>query len=194
MNPSTIAIFDFDATLVAGDSLWPFLVRVAGRAAACAALAEAVSTYLVGGLEEKDSRSFIKASLLSRLLKGRSITEAKKAALSLRSWIKPLPTLNKLNWHFAQGHHVVIATGGLDIYMPILLHDIPHHAILSTEIGVEDGCLTGVMTSGNCVRERKAERVAAYMRENGPFEESWAYGNFPHDIPMLQKVQFGIIV
>ncbi|MDD3371960.1 MAG: haloacid dehalogenase-like hydrolase, partial [Alphaproteobacteria bacterium] len=67
-------------------------------------------------------------------------------------------------------------------------------ALICTDIGVENGVITGDMIHGNCVRLKKAERVEAWLAEHGPFDESFGYGNYPHDVPMLNLVKHRIIV
>jgi phosphoserine phosphatase len=96
--------------------------------------------------------------------------------------------------HHAKGHTIVIASGGLDLYLPALVKDLPPCAVICTEMEIKDGIITGEMTNGNCVRQRKAELVAAYMAAHGPFDASWGYGNFPHDLPMLELVKYRTIV
>ena len=190
---STIAFFDFDDTLIKGDALWPFLVAVAGwprtlYALGCALIANALRR------SGTNSRTFIKAFLLGHLLRGKKIEDLSDAIAKLRLWMHEKSTANVLREHYAAGHHVVIVSGSLNLYLPFLLDNLPHHAVLCTEIGIENNVITGAMTNGNCVREHKAEIVATYMAEHGPFEQSWAYGNFPHDVPMMQHVQYRVLV
>lgn len=190
----TIAIFDFDATLIKGDSLWPFLAAVAGWPRCLLALALALCVW-AARRTKGDARTFIKSRLLMALLAGRRVDSFDRARQKLRGWVVWLePTLKALREHHAAGHHIVIASGGLDLYLPDLLRDIPHHALICTQMEVKDGCVTGAMLSQNCVRKRKAELVAAYLAAHGPFEESWGYGNLPHDLPMLALVRHRVIV
>jgi phosphoserine phosphatase len=58
-------------------------------------------------------------------------------------------------------------------------------AVIGTDLEVVDGKLTGRLASVNCVRDEKARRVAEWVGANGPFKESWGYGNRPHDLAML---------
>ncbi|NTU76734.1 MAG: haloacid dehalogenase-like hydrolase, partial [Alphaproteobacteria bacterium] len=81
-----------------------------------------------------------------------------------------------------------------DVYLSALLEKVPYDALICTRLQAKDDVLTGLMESGNCVRQRKAELVAAYLAAHGPFAESWGYGNLPHDLPMLALVQHKIIV
>jgi HAD superfamily phosphoserine phosphatase-like hydrolase len=172
--------------LVRGDSLWPFLVRVAGWPAALVALGHA----LVRVCFSRDRRTGVKAVLLRDLLAGRRRSDLEAAARDLKKWVRWIPsTVEALRQHHAAGHRVVIASGSLNLYLPLLLEGVPYDALLCTDIGEKDGFLTGEMAVGNCVRRRKAERVKAFMDLQGPFDATYGYGNAPHDLPMLELVQ-----
>jgi phosphoserine phosphatase len=99
-----------------------------------------------------------------------------------------------LREHNAAGDVIVIASGGLNLYLPELLIDVPHAALICTDIGMQNNVATGEMINGNCVRLRKAERVSEWLAANGPFGESFGYGNYPHDVPMMNLVKHRIIV
>ena len=193
-----VAIFDFDHTLIKGDSLWPFLVYLAGWLRSLAALAEGV--VLLGwrrlrGEKNPDSRTFLKQHLLHRLLTGRASSDIAQATARLYRWQKwNEPVLEALRDHHRQGHVIVVASGGLNLYLPELLRGLPCDALICTEIGMENNSATGAMTKGNCVRAQKAERIKEWLQANGPFTESWGYGNYPHDVPMLNLLKHRILV
>ena len=193
-----VAIFDFDHTLIMGDSLWPFLMNVAGGISCYAALAEAVAILALQharGQTDGDDRTVVKAQMLRRLLKDRKRERLVDAAVRTRAWQKEnAPLMRRLREHREQGDTIVIASGGLDLYLPELLRDVPHDALICTQIGVADGIVTGEMINGNCVRMRKAELVGEWLAVNGPFGESFAYGNYPHDVPMMELTKHRIIV
>jgi phosphatidylglycerophosphatase C len=196
-----LAVFDFDHTLIEGDSLWPFLVYVAGKPRAAAALCEAFIVFAACFLKNKkdprlaDWRSFLKGRLLHRLLGGRKMDDLRAAIERLCQWQKwNKPVREALLDHYNKGHQILIASGGLDLYLPELLKDLPPRALICTRVEQCNGIVTGAMPSGNCVRTRKAEILARYIEKNGPFAESWGYGNFPHDLPMLDLLTHRIIV
>jgi HAD superfamily hydrolase (TIGR01490 family) len=193
-----VAIFDFDHTLITGDSFMPYLAHVAGKARTGAALAEALLALgwrQARGKLGGDARSFIKDRLLRRLLAGRRRDHLRSAAIKTRLWQKENEhVMRRLRDHHAKGDVIVIASGGLDLYLPELLLNIPHDALICTDIGVRNGIVTGDMINGNCVRLRKAARVAQWLADNGPFDESYGYGNYPHDVPMMNLVKHRIIV
>jgi len=193
-----LAIFDFDHTLITGDSFLPFLAFAAGRAQTYAALAEALTLLGIRKAQHKvpqGARSFLKSHLLYRLLSGKKRDALHDAAAQTRLWqTENTSILRRLHDHHDRGDTVLIASGGLNLYLPESLRDIPHDALICTDIGVENGVVTGDMINGNCVRQCKAERVASWMTVNGVFEETFAYGNYPHDLPMLNLVQHRVIV
>lgn len=195
--PRSIAVFDFDHTLILDDSFWSYLGLAVGWPATILAFLKAIGALLVTQQHDKllDIRTFFKAQLLERLLKGRTLSDFEVPSHRLRQrlrWNEPI--LKKLLEHAASGHRIVIASGGLSLYLPLLLKEIPHEALLCTEVGVNNGVITGVMTKGNCVRECKAERLKEYLQQIGPIGESWGYGNMPHDLPMLNLLQHRLIV
>jgi HAD superfamily phosphoserine phosphatase-like hydrolase len=92
-----------------------------------------------------------------------------------------------LNAHREAGCAIVIATGAPEIYVAALLRagGIKADAIVATAVEIVDGKLTGRLAGPNCVRDEKARRVTEWVAANGPFTESWGYGNRPHDLAML---------
>lgn len=192
-QPRVMAFFDFDGTLVKGDSLWPFLIHAVGVWRCLYAMAAALIVYALTP-STMDRRTLIKAVLLEKALKGRSLKSLEPAVARLRRWPRWLETRAALQRHADAGHHIVIASGSLDLYLESLLAEVPHHALLCTEMESENGILTGRMKSSHCVRETKAARVAALMKAFGAVDESWAYGNAPHDLPMMKLVTHAVVV
>jgi HAD superfamily phosphoserine phosphatase-like hydrolase len=195
----TLAAFDFDDTLIEGDSLWPFLTAVAGLPRAVAALVAALALYVAScarrDLKGADFRTFLKAQLIERLLKGMPVSRLAPALEKLRLWRKWNECLKAtLLDHHAKGHHIVIISGALNLYLPDLARELPYDDLICTKVGIADGVITGDMPEGNCARAHKAVVLAGYIEKNGPFADSWGYGNFPHDLPMLELLRRRVIV
>ena len=191
MDSPGIAIFDFDDTLIAGDSLPRFLDEVAGvmrtRTAMIAAVTGALAAHAVRRPPGADFAGSVKALLLAATLRGVPLSAASEAAYRLKSRLRWLdPQVEALRAHAAAGRRIVVASGALDIYLPILLEGLPVTDILATDMESENGVLTGRLAAGNCVRALKAERVRPLIATTpGP---SWGYGNAPSDLPMLALV------
>lgn len=196
----TIAVFDCDDTLTRGDSCRDFLIAMVGWPHFILAVGRALFAYAkdrqtLHADPDFDRSTFVKKFLLHDLLTGRKVSECAAAIEAVR---------NKRQWkdamkqalldHKRAGHHIVIASGALDLYLAQLLGDLPYDAIICTEMEQHDGMLSGAMSSGNCVRKRKAELVEHYLLTHGPFTESWGYGNYPDDVPMLNLLKHRILV
>lgn len=191
---ATIAIFDFDGTLATRDSLWPYLLRAAGPFRCGLAVLAALKGYVFAP-KGKDRRTAIKENLLRVTLAGLSIEEASLAGAKMRLWPKWIQaTVAALHDHHAKGHHILIATGSLDLYIKDMMSALPYNGILCTVMERKDDVLTGFMQSGNCVRQRKAQLVGEYLAAHGPFDDIWVYGNAPHDLPMMEWAQHKIVI
>lgn len=195
-----IAIFDFDGTLIQGDSLVPFCEFVAGKTRARRALLASVRDAMLRHAREPrlgaDIRTSVKTLWLRRTLAGTTLDAAAEAAERLHGWIRwHRPILDALHRHRDKGDRIIVATGALSLYMPRLIRDLPVDHLMATDIGIADGRLTGEIAGGNCVREEKARRVKAYLDANGPFDGgTWGYGNRPSDLPFLALMRHPTVV
>ncbi|WP_083901308.1 HAD-IB family phosphatase [Azospirillum sp. B4] len=210
-----LAVFDFDGTLVRGDSLLPFLARVAGgdtlRRHLAGSVAGAAARRLPGrrlpGAEtlvaggdpadaDDDFKTAFKRRLLRRCLAGVPVERAREAAAEMAGWVRwHTPLRDTLLRHADRGHRILVATGALTLYMPALLADLPVHDLLGTEMAVDaEGRLTGEMVAGNCVRAEKARRLALWMEATGPYGRRWGYGNQPSDLPFLALMDEATVV
>ena len=193
-----IAVFDFDETIITKDAEQAYLVFASSFVAFHAAVAEGLARYgwLCARRKQNASlRTFMKGFILRRVLKGKKLADLDGAVRKTFAWQKfNEPVMKVLREHRANGDTIVIASGSLNLYLPQLLKDVPHDALICTDVGVKDGVVTGEMINGNCVRKGKAARVRAWMDEHGPWDESFGYGNYPDDVPMLELMQHRVIV
>lgn len=186
-----VAIFDFDGTLVQDDSLpvfvsccvgWPRTVLAALVAFACS-------------FSATDRRTAFKALWLKLTLRGFAVERLPVVLERLEQklgWIEQ--SLARLKWHKERGDIIVIASGGLDVYLPYILRAYAPDHFLCTALERVEGRLTGTMVGGNCVREEKARRVQELLKNLGVHGEVWSYGNLPHDLPMLRLATHQVIV
>ena len=187
--------------LITGDSFFPFLAAMVGWPQTVFALVEGLWLLAIGYIKNsddpniKDYRTFIKSHLLYRLLAGKPTSQIAPAVAQIYKWQVWNKSIHKaLLDHYAQDHHILIISGALDLYLPQLVKDLPQHDIICTQVEMRDGIITGTMLSGNCVRHRKAELLSKWLAVHGPFADSWGYGNYPHDLPMLNLLKHRIIV
>jgi phosphatidylglycerophosphatase C len=178
------AVFDVDGTLVAGDTLLPFLQEVAGTVRLGGAL-------LAGAVRQRsasDRRSAVKAAVLQRVLGGRQLAAVDAVA---RDFVLDLvmhrlrpDCLRRWRWHAGRGHRLVIASASLDLYLRHVGDLLGADAVICTRMNVVNGWLTGGLSTPNCRGEEKARRVRDDLRSH-PAGSIWVYGNGRADVPML---------
>jgi phosphatidylglycerophosphatase C len=180
-----IAAFDFDGTMIAGDSLPHFLTRLLGRGGFTRALAEASPGMLAG--YRRGGRDGSKAALLERALAGQvsarvaEIGEAFGCLLARR--IRP-EMAERLAWHRDQGHRRVLVSASLAVYLEPFGRLADFDQVIATRLETgPDGLLTGRMDGPN-VRAMQKALLLAELLGPGPIE-MWAYGDSAGDREML---------
>ena len=189
-----VAVFDLDHTLTRQDSLPMWIAVLVGWRRTLRAYAMAGFAYRPG---RSDLRGRAKEAILRWSVRGATAAEAQAAGRLLGTRIRWRQNLvAELHAHKAAGRAIVIATGSPDIYVPALLRaaEIKADAVIGTPVELIEGRLTGRLAGPNCVQEEKARRVAAWLKDNGPFGESWGYGNRPHDVPMLAITDHKMVI
>jgi phosphatidylglycerophosphatase C len=113
-----VAAFDFDGTLVSGDSLHQFLARLMGRVGFSKALARAAPAMLRG--YSRQGRDGSKAALLGQALAGFPAPcvadEGEVFGSVLTGRIRPKMAA-RLDWHDRQGHRRVLVSASLAVYL-----------------------------------------------------------------------------
>src|SRR5579883_220335 len=189
-----VAVFDLDHTLTRQDSLPMWIAVLVGWRRTLRAYAMAGFAYRPG---RSDLRGRAKEAILRWSVRGATAAEAQAAGRLLGTRIRWRQNLvAELHAHKAAGRAIVIATGSPDIYVPALLRaaEIKADAVIGTPVELVEGRLTGRLAGPNCVQEEKARRVAAWIKDNVPFSESWGYGNKPHDYPMLAITDHKMVI
>ncbi|MGH9067589.1 MAG: HAD-IB family hydrolase [Acidimicrobiales bacterium] len=173
MGARTVAAFDFDGTLIRGDSLLGFLRLACGARATALAFAgqgPMVATSLArgGGLE----RDVAKAAILARLLAGRRLADleplAEVHASHLAARVRPVMRA-RIAAHRAAGHEVVLVSASPEIYLARMGQLLGVDAVLATRLEVDpDGRLTGRLDGPNCRGPEKAVRLRAWLHAATP--------------------------
>lgn len=182
----TVAAFDFDGTLVAGDSLIPFLTRVRGRRPVMSALA-AHGPALAWAVAGRGDRDVVKAAVLARVLKGVPVADVvalgRVYAQELSRRVRP-EMLARIGWHRDQGHDVVLVSASLLVYLEPLAEMLGLDHVIATALEVDDaGVLTGRLIGGNVRGPEKAARLQGWLE--GEAAQLWAYGDSSGDHDMF---------
>jgi phosphatidylglycerophosphatase C len=180
-----VAAFDFDGTLVRGDSLRPFLTAVLGRRQFPLTLVRSAPAmglgYRAGGRDQA------KAALLDRAVKGLDSTTVQLIGNRFGKDIagRTRPDLAaRLRWHRGRGHRTVLVSASLSVYLEPFARLTGFDDVIATRLEVGgDGRLTGHLDGSNVRGPEKARRLKALLGSDPV--ELWAYGDSAGDREML---------
>jgi phosphatidylglycerophosphatase C len=180
-----VAAFDFDGTLVPGDSLPRFLARLHGRSRFAEILTRASPAMLLA--YGRSGRDGAKAALLARAVAGLDSGQVNAAgeafAVDLTKRIRPVMA-EWIRWHNRKGHRRVLVSASLAVYLEPFGRLAGFEQVIATRLETgPNGRLTGRMDGANVRSEEKAIRLRQIL---GPDPaELWAYGNSAGDREML---------
>jgi phosphatidylglycerophosphatase C len=183
-----VAAFDFDGTITHGDCLGPFLATVVGTRRLRLALARRspvlAATFV--GLADRDAE---KERLLATLLRGHAAVDVAAAGERFAAELartRPFRTemVERIAWHRAEGHAVVVVSASLDVYLDPLAPELGVDHVIATRLAVDErGRLTGRLDGPNVRGPEKARRLQEWLGDERA--EIWAYGNSAGDRELL---------
>lgn len=195
----TVAAFDFDETLTKHDSVVPFLRRFSSRRRFAAGLLP--HTLSVLPMAVRRDRDRLRALATQLIFTGRPVTEVKATAAALGSAILAdglrADTEQRLRWHLAAGHRVVIVSASYDLYVDVVAAGLGDVDVLATRLEVVDGVCTGRLDGRNCRGHEKVERLSAWLDEQGLTRADitlYAYGDSRGDEEMLAWADYPHLV
>lgn len=182
------AFFDFDGTLIRGDSFRLFARFAVGQTAFLKALILS-SAWIIGWKLEIISNSRAKEYLFGEMFKGMPYADFQRygEAFSkvIESRIKP-DTVRRLREHVANGDTVAIVTASMAEWIAPWAKGYGVDTLLTTapEVSEATGRLTGRFLGANCHGAEKARRITERF---GSLKnaEVWAYGDSAGDDAML---------
>jgi HAD superfamily hydrolase (TIGR01490 family) len=92
----------------------------------------------------------------------------------------------RLAWHRAQGHRLILVSGGIDLTLRPLAEYLHADELLCVRLEEKDGVLTGALATPPMIDVEKARAVRACAGID--LARSYAYGDSLSDSPMLQAV------
>lgn len=189
-DAKVLSVFDFDGTLTRRDSFVPFLKFAFGRRAFVARMMRMlpfVARYLFKGL----TRDELKATLIAAFLTGVRADWVEQKALEFRAvfWTRLMRPagLKSVQSELESGALVTICSASPSL----VLKPFADHLgikLISTELEVENGILTGRISGSNCRCEVKVQRLEAVY---GPLEQYRlrAWGDTRGDHELLDAAQ-----
>jgi len=195
----TLAIFDLDNTLIAGDSdhLW-------GQFVCEQALVDSASfardnerfyrDYQAGNL---DIDAYLRFALGP--LKGRSPDElAPLHRQFMREKIEPIilpQALRLIDSHRRQGHRLLVITATNHFITRPIVDALGIADLLACEAEISDGRYTGEPTGIPSYHSGKVLRLQAWLQQQQlALAGSWFYSDSHNDLPLLEQVDYAVAV
>lgn len=191
-----LAVFDFDGTLIKGDSFLPFLVTYAWRRRRFRSifiLPFYLALYACRILSDRDAKE--------RLI-GVFFREEPIATISAHSerfcsqWVQRrlrVDVLRKLREHQAAGHRVMLVSASPDLYIPHVAVFLGITETVCTRVSIEDGYCKGTLAGPNCKGLNKVTLIQEYLGITTSPDPSYGYGDSPSDLPVLTWVRRGFL-
>lgn len=183
-----VAAFDFDGTLTHRDTLFPFLLHVAGWGAFARhvfALAPTLAGYGLGMIRNDIAKERVLARFLAGTEIGALQREAVRFAGQKLAGMLRAEALERLAWHKRQGHRCVLISASLDLYVrPWAQKAGFADAIASHLETLADGRVSGKLLGKNCFGAEKVRRLEELLGPRSGYT-LYAYGDSRGDKELL---------
>lgn len=181
------AFFDFDGTLIKGDSFGLFARHAVGRGAFVKALLKSAPKIIAWKLG-RASNSQAKETLFGHLYRGMRYDEFKRLGVTfaekIRRRLRP-EVMESLRRHLAAGDTVAIVTASMAEWIAPWATEAGVTTLLTTAPEVDgSGRLTGRFSGTNCHGAEKANRIREHFGAMDGCEID-AYGDSSGDDAML---------
>ena len=189
-----LAIFDFDGTMIKGDSIVSYLLFAIQRGVESPLRIPSLLLNTWRGLSGRISAEEGK----SRALRFLGAMEPEQREDFNRAFCRQMllprlypKALERLAHHHRQGDGVLLVSASPDIYLRHMQQLLPVEAVLAS-LTLPDGRVTR-----NAKGEEKVRRVREWVSRQGrevDWANSWAYGDSDHDLPVLRLTGNPVLV
>ncbi|MBF0576100.1 HAD family hydrolase [Dysgonomonas sp. GY617] len=186
LQNKTIAAFDFDGTITTKDTLFDFIRFYIGKHNLLKGLI-ILSPILISYKLGFTRNDIAKQKLFSYFFKDKSIQEFNKVSIDYAKRIKEIvrpEILEKIKWHQAQNHIVIIISASIVNWIKPWASEINIKTVLGTEIEVKSNIIEGVFSSKNCYGQEKINRLIAQYPNRDEYV-LYAYGDSRGDKELL---------
>ena len=199
-EPPAIAVFDLDGTVTRRDTCAAYLLHVLRRRphrlGHCLALPFSLAAFGCGHLDN----AALKRHCLAAVAGGARRREIEHwsaefvARCFSAGWIKPAAR-RRLDWHRHAGHRLILASAGLDLYVPALAARLGFEQTLCTLTEWRGDVLTGALDGPNLRGEAKLAALrTALDREPSRRPAVFAYSDHHSDLPLLRFADHGVAI
>ena len=191
-NKAHISVFDFDGTLIAGDSLPMFIKHSRGALrfyVGLVVLSPILVLFKLGLMNNSKAKEFLFKYFFGGMQDKQFVHYCETFVENLNAHANPV-AVDRLKQAKESGHRVIILSASPRLWIGPWAKQYGVE-VVGTELQIADGIITGAFASHNCYGAEKVERLHQYL--NGKRDEVYvtAYGDSKGDIPILSFADEG---
>ena len=182
----TLALFDFDGTITTDDSLIKFIRFVVGdvkTAWGMMVLSPMLLAYKLKLIPNYKAKQMMLSYFFKGMDEQRFLKVAEEYSLKHIDTILRPKAMEKIAWHKAQGHTVVVVSASIECWLKSWCNKNDLE-LIATQLEISD-VVTGKLLSKNCYGVEKVNRIREKYDLN-QYEYIYAYGNSSGDKEMLE--------
>jgi phosphatidylglycerophosphatase C len=188
-----VAAFDFDGTLTRHDTLFPFLLHVAGYVKLFNKIIY-LSPILAAYALRLIRNDIAKVKVLRCFLAQMDMQQLQQLALSFATGKVPCmlrdEAMQRLAWHQQQGHRCIIVSASLELYLRPWASKAGFDDVLGSRLEeLADGRTSGKLLGENCFGPEKVKRLEALLGAREGYT-LYAYGDSRGDKELLSAADF----
>lgn len=184
----TLALFDFDGTMIRGDSIAAFVRSLFFKGLVplprMADILWKTLKWKLGLIPAEEVKTLALSPL--RALDSAAVEKACRGFALEALWPRVYPAaLSKMAAHAERGDLVLVVSASPEVYLKYLMEKLPVDGILATRVNKQ------FEVTFNAVRENKTAMIRDWLKEQdvqADFDASSAYGDSANDLPMLRMV------
>lgn len=182
-----VAAFDFDVTITTKDTFVPFLYWAFGRATVYKAFIRLLPEVMKVGLK-MSTRDHFKEKIVASLFTHKPVNQLKMSGTDYASSFAPIirtKAKERIEWHKQQGHHLVMVSASLELYLEKAAKDLGFDDLLCTRLEEQQNVFTGKLLGANCRCQEKVNRLEHLLGDLSQYE-IYAYGDSAGDKQLLE--------
>lgn len=190
-SSKVIAVFDFDGTITTVDTLFDFIRFYYGfprLIVGLFVLSPILILFKLGFIPNDKAKEL----LFSYFFKGKTLSEFNAICEKYKNRINQTlrsQAIDKIRFHQQQGHIVLINSASIYNWILPWAQSVGIKNVISTEIEVKEGVITGKFKGENCYGVEKVKRFL----ELYPYRDTYqlyVYGDSSGDKPLLDIADF----
>ena len=190
MNDRSLALFDFDGTIISKDSFIQFIIFTNGKVKSYLGFIILTPVFLLMYFKVISNKK-TKEIFLFYFFRNKKINEliykGNLFKTELDKWCKP-KAIQKINWHKTRNDMIVIVSASSDIWIGAWC-DSHNIEMITTKLETVNDKLTGKIIGENCNGFEKVRRINEKFDLKN-YKEIYAYGDSPGDLLMLNMANF----